>query len=354
MKGLVLYGQGDVRIAEVPVPEIGDDDILLEVKACGICGSDLHTFYGVNPPMADKPVIMGHEFAGVIVKRGEKVSERWQVGDRVVSDNTGDACGVCPSCENGHFVACQNRKILGCDMDGGFAKYVKIPGRILQMFPNCLFHIPENLSFEEATLMDPAANGYNAVVEQGEFKSGENIVVFGSGALGLMALQQAVIAGAANAILVGLTPDKVTRFEIGKKLGATHVFASDEDHDFIRKIHEICGESGVALVVDAAGVPIITKQAIQIVRNEGKIVRIGMSKRGYDESLDQFMLKNVSLVGHMGYNAGAWRKTLNLAKTNKIDMKTIITGTLPLSRYQEGFDLVKSQKASKIILIPED
>ncbi|MBU9735644.1 alcohol dehydrogenase catalytic domain-containing protein [Diplocloster agilis] len=122
MKAVVLCGKGQVEFREVPEPVIGDDDILLEVKACGICGSDLHFYYGRLEPMGQVPFIMGHEFAGVIAGIGKNVSDYWKIGDRVVSENTGDACGRCPSCAAGNFVACAHRQTMGCSMDGGFTK----------------------------------------------------------------------------------------------------------------------------------------------------------------------------------------------------------------------------------------
>lgn len=127
MKAVVLEGKGQVAYRDVEKPICGDDDIILEVKACGICGSDLHFYFGRMNPMGKMPHVMGHEFSGVIAEMGKNVDPYWHVGDRVVSDNTGDACGRCPACSRGNFVACENRGTLGVTMDGGFTKYVKIP-----------------------------------------------------------------------------------------------------------------------------------------------------------------------------------------------------------------------------------
>lgn len=352
MKAVVLCGKGQVEFREVPEPVIGDDDILLEVKACGICGSDLHFYYGRLEPMGQVPFIMGHEFAGVIAGIGKNVSDYWKIGDRVVSENTGDACGRCPSCAAGNFVACAHRQTMGCSMDGGFTKYVRILGRLLQMYPNCLYHIPDNLSFSEATLMDPAANGYNAVIQQAGFRSGETAVVFGVGALGLMSIQQAYIGGASKVIAVGMSSDRRSREAIARKFGATDFLASDEEADLVESVLKIAGGNGVALVVDAAGVPMITEQAIRIVRNEGAIVRIGMSDKTYNRGLDDFALKNVRIIGHMGYNAESWRNSLALAAAGRLDLKSIITCELPLEQYHQGFEMSRTQEASKVILIP--
>ncbi len=352
MRAVQLVGKGKVELRQVPVPEIGDDDILLQVKACGICGSDLHFFNGMTEPVLNRPYTMGHEFTGVIAKMGRNVDPYWKIGDRVVSDNTAHVCGRCPACAQGHFVYCEERGCLGASDDGGFAEYVRIPGDVLKVYPNTLYHIPECLSFEEATLMDPVANGYTAIVEQGEVRPGDNVAIFGAGALGLMALQQAAVAGAAKIVLIGLSSDKRSRFEIGRKYGATHCIASDEEEDLVGKVRGIAGPNGIKTVVDAAGAPIVTHQAIQILRNEGILIRIGMSKRPYNYDLDDFAFKNISIRGHMGYSTMAWKNSLALIEAGKLDLKSIITGTLPLEEYAKGVDLLLKQEAAKIILIP--
>lgn len=352
MKSVVLYERGKSELREVPVPEIGDSDILLKVTACGICGSDLHTFYGVLPPQGRMPLIMGHEFVGTIAKMGSRVSPRWKLGDKVVSENTGGACGVCPACSRGDFVNCAHRLCIGCDVDGGFAEYVKIPGSILNIYPNCLYPIPENLSFEEATMLEPAANGYKAVIQEGRLHAGESVVVFGVGALGLMSIHMAAIAGATNIIAVGMSSDKATRFAIAKQLGATHCLVSDESENLVDDILHIVGEFGVELVIDAAGAPIVTKQAIQVTQNEGRIIRIGMSARNYDGRLDEFAFKSITIRGHMGYNQESWRNVLSLAKAGRLNLKAVITKVLPLEEFETGFELMRTQAASKVVLIP--
>lgn len=351
MKALVLNGRAQLTMMDVPEPNVGKDDILIRVKACGICGSDMSFYTGRMEPMRDKPTILGHEFAGDIVAMGQQVSDYWQIGMRVVSDNTGAACGRCPSCSAGHFVACSNRATIGAHMDGGFAEYVRIPGEILNLFPNCLYRIPECMSYEEATMMDPAANGYNAVVQQGRFMSGETVVVFGCGPLGLMALQQAHLAGASKAIMVGLSVDKQIRFPIAEKLGATHVLAADEEPDLVGTIARIANDfTGISLVVDAAGDPGILDMGLALLRNEGNIVRIGTSAKPYVSDFNGFLGKNVAVIGHGGYNQTSWRNTFNLIESGRLDVRSVITHELPLSEYKRGFELLQERKAGKVVL----
>ena len=204
MKAVVYTDYAKVEWLDVPVPECGEDDIIMEVKAAAICGADLHWYTGGFNDADKAPFVLGHEFSGVIHQKGKKVSDYWNIGDRVVSENTGGACGHCNACMSGNYVHCVERKMIGGGVDGGFAKYVKIPGEILKMYPNCLFKIPDELSFEEAAVLEPASGAYMATVQEAHIIPGETVVVYGVGALGLFPIQIAKIAGAGNIIAVGI------------------------------------------------------------------------------------------------------------------------------------------------------
>ena len=166
MKAVVKYGYGpkEIEVRDVPIPEIGDDDILMEVKAAGVCGTDIAFDQGMHANLLNPPVILGHELAGVIAAVGKNVKD-WKVGDRVVSDNTGHVCGHCYACNTANYLACPERLGLGYGMDGGFTNFVKIHGDTLRIMPSSLMRIPDNMSFEAAAILDPACNGYRAVIQ---------------------------------------------------------------------------------------------------------------------------------------------------------------------------------------------
>jgi len=351
MNAVVLYERGKLELRRVPTPDIGDNDILLEVKAAGICGGDMHFYTGAIGAWDGYPLIIGHEFAGVVAVVGKNVTA-WKPGDRVVSENTGDACGVCPACTTGNFVICHNRKILGCHMDGGFTKYVLIPGKILKLYPSCLFAIPDNMGFDEATVLEPASNTYKAVVQESGLRPGENVVIYGPGTLGLMSTQMASILGAANIIVVGKKSNKVTRWPISQKFGATHWFESDGDADYEAEINKIVGIDGVAAVIDNVSLPGILPAALRIVRPGGTIVRIGMNDEPLNFGINLLTEKSVTLRGHMGYNTESWRACIALAKVGKLDLKTVISCHLPIEEYEEGFQRIIRKDAIKVILEP--
>lgn len=355
MKAVVLYGRAQLEIREIPVPECGEDDILLRVDSTTICGGDMHYYLG-TADTGKLPVVLGHEFAGTIVKMGNRVDNYWKVGDRVVSDNTSYACGHCANCAKGDFVNCEHRGLIGGDHDGGFTKYVLIPGQILKIHPNGLMKLPDGIGMEEAPVLEPASNCYKAVIQEGGLRPGENFVVFGAGPLGLFSLEQATVGGAVKRIMITMSRDKNTvRYDLCKKYGATHILFSDEEEDVVAKVKEICGENGVDLVVDAAGAPICMKQAIDMVNYEGRIVRIGYNHKPYEESFDRVTSKSITIRGHMGYNPESWRRTMALVNAGMFDVKSCISHTLPLEQFREGFEMMKSGEASKVRLVyPED
>lgn len=354
MKAVVLYDAGKLELRDVPVPQIGDDDILLEVKSATICGGDMHYYNGTS--LTGKcPVVLGHEFAGIVAQKGKNVADYWSVGDRVVSDNTSYACGQCANCARGDFVSCEHRGLIGGDHDGGFTKYVLIPGQILKIHPNALMKLPAEIGMEEAPVLEPASNCYKATIQEGGLRPGENVVVFGAGPLGLFSLQHATIGGAVKRIMVGTSKDRGARFELALKYGATDLLCSDEEEDVAAKLKEIAGPNGIDLIIDAVGLPIVMEQAVDAVNYTGRIVRIGYNSKPYGTSMDRITSKSITLRGHMGYNPESWRRCIALAAAGMLDLKSCISHTMMLDRFREGFELMKSQEASKVRLVyPEE
>lgn len=353
MKAVVRYGhgRGETEIRNVPIPEIGDDDVLLEVKAAGVCGSDISFDNGGLADLVRPPVILGHEFSGVVAAFGKNVTE-WKIGERVVSDNTGKVCGKCYACGRANYLYCEQRLGLGYGMDGGFTKYVKILGETLKVFPQSLMSIPEGMSFEEAAILDPCCNGYMAVVQESRIMPGDFGAVFGVGPLGLFAIQAMKVSGASKIITIGLSQD-AQRFKLASKLGATDVVVADKE-DVLERVREITQGEYAALTVDCAGLNQVLKQAIEITRQAGQIVKIGYDERPVGFSLDVAINKGISVKGHFGYDWISWRNSMNLITSGAIDMKSMISHTMGISDFREAFNLVKARKSIKIILYPED
>lgn len=350
MKAVYRYGfePRQTEMRDLPTPIAGDDDVIIEVKAAGICGSDVGSYFGGGSKGGIG--IIGHEFAGKIAEVGKHVTD-WHVGERVVSDNTGHVCGKCHACTSGQFLYCPERIGIGYGMDGGFAKYVKIPGDVLQIHKCALMHIADNISYEHAALMDPICNAYKAVAQESGLLPGEDLLVFGPGPIGLLASQIGHVMGAKNIILVGLDVDKKTRSKVAQAMGVTKFIASDtEDLDNI--ITEISGKDGVPVAIDCAGAPVVLQQAIRNVRTGGRIVKLGVNNKALDFSLTDFTYKAISLKGHKAYDVTSWRNCLGLLEKNMLVIDPLITHTLPLDEWEKGMSLMSNREGIKIILKP--
>lgn len=349
MKALRLIAPGVTEIQEIERPLASDDDVIIKIEAAGICGGDVHFYKAeMNPPFY--PMTFGHEFAGVISEVGNNV-KKWKVGDRVVSDNTGYVCGVCPACIRGDFVHCIDRGILGCNMDGGFAEYVKIPGEILKIHPNCLYRIPEKMTFQEATVLEPAANSFKAVIQEGNFLAGENIVIAGPGVLGMLGIQMARIAGAAKIIVVGTERTRDRRESIAKKYGATHWVSSDKE-GYADLIKEIAGSNGVSSMIDYVSHPSLFYNALKYIRNCGTIVRVGRNTNSVDFPIQDLTDHALRLQGHQGYDTTSWKSCLSLYEQGLVDLKGMITSEWSLLEYQSAFKSILERKELKVILKP--
>ena len=353
MKALAKFGKpsefGTYHFIDVPEPTCGDDDVIIEIKAAAICGADMKHF-NVDNGSEEFGSVRGHEFSGEIVEVGKDVTA-WKVGQRVVSDNTGHVCGKCPAFMRGDFLLCSEHVNLGLGYgySGGFTKYCKIPGEILRIHPQALWEIPENVSYEEAAVLDPISNAYKALAQQSSLLPGENAVIFGTGPLGLFAVQIAKLMGAANIVMVGLQEDVPHRFPVAIECGAT-ACVNGSVENVVERCQELCGgKDSIGLVVDCAGANISLKQGIEMLRNNGELVRVGMGFKPLDFSINDISMRNISIIGHQAYDSVSWANSINLLKSGMFKVEPMITHRLGLSQWKEGFEKMASREAIKVI-----
>lgn len=348
MKAVVKQGSGygEIDLEERPIPEIDDFDILVRVKAAGLCGSDVNSYRG-RKTTAQPGTILGHEFSGEIAKVGSKVT-RWKIGDRVVSDNTGYVCGVCSACASGEFLLCEKRKGIGSAMDGGFADYVKIPGEVLSVFPNALMKIPDNVSYEEAAILDPYANAYNSIIQQGHMMPGDIILITGAGPLALACIDIARVAGSSRIIVLVRSSTAQMNREAAIKLGATDILEADKD-DYVQFVKDITDGEGIPIAVDTAGANSMFKPIVELLQKGGKFVKIGYDWNPLPESLVEMTHRNIYLIGHFGYNPISWLKVLALLKAEKLHPGYAITEEVPLDKFHYAVQKVLDRKAIKMV-----
>lgn len=346
MKAVVYYERrsGAVEIRDVPVPACGPDECLVKVKYCGVCGTELHLYHGQLDALAHPPVILGHEWCGEVVEVGERV-KGFRPGDRVVSETAAYTCGVCAYCRSGDYHLCPERLGFGYGVDGAFTSYVHARAVLLH-------HIPEGVGYESATMCEPICVAYNALFEKSRIRPGDTVVVIGPGPIGLFATQLAKLAGAGTVIVTGTGKDRA-RLDLARQLGADYtVVVPDEDP--VALIKRIGDGMGAHLVVDSAGAPPAVRQAIDLVRRNGQITKIGFALKPLDMSLDELVTRGITLQGSFSHNWKTWEAVLELLRLGRIQTEPMLSAIMPITAWREAFEKLEAQQAVKILLHPVD
>lgn len=341
MKALTLTAYNQFELLETPRPEISDDDVLVRIQACGICGSDIHGADGSSGRRIP-PIVMGHEASGEIAAVGAKVTD-WKVGQRVAFDSM-LFCGECDSCQDGRTNLCPERRVIGvsCDdyrQDGAFAEFVCLPAR-------CLFAIPESMSYEEAAFGEPVAVALHAV-RQVNITGGETVLVIGAGLIGLLVLQALKAAGAARVFVTDL--DKA-RLELGKKLGADDAWTPDTTH---QDIMDATDGKGADVVMEVVGIEPTIQQAIQCVRNGGAVGCVGNLAPQVQLPLQQIVTREITLFGSCA-SSGEYADALAAVADGSIQVQPLISAVAGLSEGSVWFERLQRNDEGllKVILKP--
>ncbi len=339
MKAAVWHGGKDIRIEEVPKPKIKDDEVLVKVKAVGICGSELHAFEGVSQRRTP-PLVMGHEFSGEIVELGKNVNNL-NIGEKVTVDPL-KRCGTCTPCVRGQGSVCRNVKLLGLHTSGAFAEFIAVP--VL----NC-YVLPENVSFEEGAMAEPLAVGIRAV-NSTDVKLGDTTVVIGAGIIGSM-IQKAAKAAGAGLLIVSDVVDY--RLDYSKKLGAD-ITINSKTEDPVTRIMELTNGSGVDVVFEAVGLEATVQQGLRMLGIGGKLTIIGMLSKIMSLDVLSIVTRELQVRGSYAYAQDDFRRALNYLCSRKIDVKPLITNVMPLEKVKEGFEMLSEKRGNvlKIILTP--
>ncbi len=337
-------GKGLVELKEVPIPQINETEVLIEIKAAGICGTDLHIYNDEFPYWP--PVILGHEFAGVIAAKGEDVKD-WNVGDRVVGEPHTLACGKCWLCRTGNRQICPEKRSPGWGIDGCFAKYMRYPE------PELLHRIPDSLSFKEAALVEPTANVVTDVLERGRVEPADTVVVVGPGPIGLLAAMAAKSGGADKAIMIGTEGDEEFRLSTARNIKSIDYVLNVSKDDVLSSVMDLTAGRGADLVVEASGAEGGITTALQLVRKLGRITAIGLTgKETIKFPYDSGMLKAAELYFNLSTSYTSWDTAINLINTGKIEVKPLITHIGGLPKWQEFFADLENKKGIKGIFLP--
>jgi L-iditol 2-dehydrogenase len=344
MIGLVNYAKDarSVELRELPIPEIGEEDVLFSVQAVGICGSDLHQYLGTQSWPVNFPVVLGHEFAGIVAKSGSRV-RGFKEGDRVVSETAAVLPSDSAFIRQGLYNLDPKRAGFGYGVNGAMAPFVRVPAR-------CLHHVPNSLAYEKAALTEPCCVAFNAVCVNSRIRPGDTVAVIGPGPIGLLCALMAKLAGAGHLVVIGIPVD-AERLEVARKIGAeTTLGAQDED---VREWVKHFGDGyGFDLVIDAAGVSASLKLALDIVRPAGQITKVGWGPQPLNFSLDPLVQKAVTLQGSFSHNWPIWEKVISLLASGKIDLDLLLNRVSPLNEWHEAFAEMHAGRIVKAVLKP--
>jgi L-iditol 2-dehydrogenase len=343
MRALLLKKYKELELVEMPRPEIGPEDVLVRVRACGICGSDVHGFDGSSGRRIP-PLVMGHEAAGVIEETGAKV-ENLRAGDRVTFDST-IFCGSCFFCRRGEINLCDNRQVLGVSCaeyrrHGAFAEYVAVPQRVV-------YKLPESLSFETGTMIEAVSVAVHAAGLT-PVRLGDTAVVVGSGMIGLLAIQALRLAGCACVIAVDVDESKLKAAGL---LGADHC-ANPKSVDVPALARECTGGRGADIAIEVVGATAPLQTALESLRKGGSLTLVGNLSPKVELPLQSVVTRQIKLTGSCA-SSGEYPACISLLARGAIRVESIISAVAPLEEGPAWFQRLYSKEPDlmKVILKP--
>lgn len=348
MKAAYYYGIGDIRVEETDVPKITEDEILIKVSACAICGTDLRIFkFGHFKIPQDMKRVLGHEVAGEIIEIGEKV-KGYSVGMRVATPpNIG--CGACPACIQGFNHMCPDYEAFGISVDGGFQEYMKVPAIAIKA--GNIVKIPDNISYEEAAIAEPLSCCYNSYRAL-KTVPGDVVLVVGAGPIGALHVMINKLAGAAKIIVSDISQDRLDEI---KSLGADVVVNSSRESlpDIVK--NETNG-MGADVIITACSVPDLQKQALEMAAVHGRINFFGGLPKGKEEvtlNTNLIHYKELITLGTTGSSISDYYKSMHIIASGKINVKALVSATFSMDETVKAFEYAASGKGMKAIVISE-
>lgn len=345
MKALVKTqkGVGFIEVRDVPEPDPGPGQVKIEIAVCGICGSDIHVRHDTFPYWP--PVILGHEFTGTVVELGQDC-ELYKVGDRVVAEPHSGACGHCYLCRTGNIQICARKRSPGWGIDGGMTRYICYPEKLLH-------RIPEQMTWDQAAVVEPTANAVTDLLERTGVGAGDFVVVQGPGPIGLMTAMVARAVGAREVAIIGTPGDVELRFKTAKELGFTKLINVGET-DPVEAVLEMTDGLGADVVAECSGSVRAIPITCDLVRKRGKICVIGLTgNKTVQLPWDKFAFKVVDVIFNLSTSYTSWDRTISLISSGLVPAEKLITHREPLENWERVFDDIENLKALKGLLFPQ-
>ncbi len=325
-----LVAPEKILFEKTKIPLLGEKEVLIKVKVCGVCGSDVHSYKGKHP-FVHPPIVLGHEFSGVIHQIGTRVNS-FSPGDRVIVEPN-IVCGKCYNCLHGRYNICTNLKVVGCvGYDGAFAEYVAVPEKKV-------LRLPGNISFEKAALVEPVAVAVHAV-RKAKQKINDVVVILGAGTIGLLVMQVAKLAGAGKVIVTDVLDYRLKK---AGELGADRL-VNPASQDLIKIIQEKYGRNEVDLIYDCVGIEETISQAIQIARKGIRIMVIGVPEERIEVDLSLIQDRELEIVGSLMYVREDFKAAIDFIQKEKLKVKPLVTHHFKLKDVDKAFHLITEEK----------
>lgn len=334
-----------LEVIDVPEPVIGETEVLVDIKASGICGTDLAVEkwmdWAANLIGDSLPVIIGHEFGGDIIEVGEQV-HRFKKGDRVVAEPF-ITCGSCYFCRLGKSNLCQERYYLGMNKNGGMAEYAAVPESVL-------YKLPAGIPYHYIPVLETLATCVHPI-ERVNIRPGDTVGIVGPGPIGLCLLQVVKTAGASKVIVIG-TEKSRSRLQVAEELGADLIIEKERDNIRERSISFTSG-LGVDVAFDSTGTEEGVMAALDMVRRGGEVCLVGVSDDPVPiKPFSQLMMKEVNIVSSLARIPSSWHRTIGMVQAGRINIDILIGERLPLKDALNGFEMARNREGVKIVLEP--
>lgn len=339
MKALVYYGPEDLRYSDISDVKPAAGEVLLKVKACGICGSDVHGYLGITGRRIP-PMVMGHEFSGVVEAVGDGVTTV-KVGDRVAPYPVA-FCGECEFCRAGSVHICLNKKAYGVlECNGAMAEYIAVPAKLL-------FKLADNVSYPVGSMIEPLAVSYRGVNNGGDI-SGKNVLIVGAGTIGLLALAVVKMRNPAKVFVTDLSDN---RLRVARKMGADFTLNPTTD-DVPEAIRKATGGLGVDLAFEAVGATPTVQQAMSSLKIGGMAVWIGNSAKMINVNMQEIVTRELKVVGTFLYTFKEFGEVVDLLNNGKLNLEPMISVAAPIAEGAEWFRKLAKDPGPliKVILI---
>lgn len=336
MKAAMCQEPYRIEVIELPIPEVGPEDVLIRVRACGICGSDLHTFRGVHA-FRKCPVVLGHEMSGDVVEVGSQV-KGFKAGDRVTMEPQ-IACGHCDYCRRGLYQLCLAKATIGLNgWQGTLAEFFVCR-------QDSVHHLPESVSYVQGATVEPLAVGMHGVRRAG-ITMGSSVAVLGAGTIGLAAVIAARAAGATTIFATDVAPFNL---DVALKTGATQAI-NTKTQNLGEEIRKVCPR-GVDATIITAGFPVVFEQALEILAKGGTCTNVAMWEHSATiKDMNHFLTFEQTINSSWLYNRGDFRAVIDLLAQGRVDVSPLITHNLPLAETQKGFELM-DQRTEPVIKV---